>query len=799
MKKIAKIAVILLCICVLIVFIAIIALKLVFSEEKIKNYVDSAAKTYLGREVKFEKLSFTLIGVNLENFSISENNNFDKGTFAKVDKFAVKLELLPLLKKEIRIKRVIIKGIEINIVKDQENKFNFDDIIMRFDPAPEESKDNKLKETASAGRSVLPDIMLNKFIIKNANLFYTDMPAKITLSVNDINAAMDGFNFSKSFICSIDFDIKFKNENLDMRIPFEAVMTANLKDMDMEQANLNLTSLKINFEDMEITGKASVKNFENPDISVHAVLSSLTRNTVKQFASELPNFTISKAEFDAKILLNDLKNSSANISSLQAEIEDMKMDAKMTVTDLTAPKININASAASFTNNTLKSFSADIPAFSVSKADFSSKINLDLEKSIAVLKNTGINILDSSAKLNGDINWAKDLKYDLNAELNFTLEDLLLIIPEMVKAYEPRGRISASAEFAPDVLKADLKTENVSFKFDPMFTAKNINTTVKIDSIDNIKLTGLSGLFNDKRFSGKASYLKTKKDLNINLNFDMEALVLNAFPAGPEADTGAIEKSSAQQTDMSASSLPLNLTADLKVGSIKVPYFNSENGAAINIKMTGITDKLDKTNGNIKFNLSSGNIEDVDKLAQANKITKIIFGSLAIVEKAGKSLKIDALMGSNNKEGIGYDDLSGEMNFVNGKMTIKKMDFISKAVTMKVSGTSDFKSDKLDMRASIQPGVNKPVIMKMTGTNSNPQSALDVAGSVSSIFSKEIEALKNNNKKDVKTSTVAGSVTSSRQASVNSDDNAKNSKPAVADVFKAIDSLLNKKDDKKAE
>ncbi|MCL2144805.1 MAG: AsmA family protein [Endomicrobia bacterium] len=861
MNKIIKFAFVFLCFVFLAVIAALTILKSVFSEERIRKYVDDAASTYLGREVKYEKLSFAFVGVNLKGFSISEAPSFDNGTFAKIKKFSVRLEIFPLIKREIRVKKINVNGLEIKIVKGEDNKFNFDDILGRFEtPSADETEKLSLKETPAPEKKPLPDIYLDKFVIKKSNISYEDLPAKLVLSVNDINALTEGFSLSKAFICALKLNVKYKDEKFDLAVPVDAVMTANLKNMDMAQADFNMTSLKINFEDMNIEGKAFVKNLSDPSITAKAVLSSLSNKTLKQFANELPDFTVNQAEFSANITMsdfenaafsvekfqaemegmkiegkvsavnlndlritaeasltslsnntlkyfagdlpafivtkadfsakagiNDLKNASADITSVQAEFEDMKLNAKASVKDFTAPEIDINASVTSFTDKTLKQFMTGLPEFSVSRADFDSKINLDLDKNAAFLKNARISVLGSDAKVSGTINWAEDLKYDLKAEINFILDTVEFIMPEIAKVYKPKGKITGAAEITRETVKADIKTDDVSFQFEPMFTAGKVNSNVKIESLDSIKLTALSGLFNDKKFNGAADYSKTKDSVNVNVKFDMDALVLNSLP-----ETSETQPAKAAEKTPSPLSLPLNLTADLKAGAVKIPYFHSDKGALINIKMTGITDKLDKAGGTVKFNISSGNIDDADKLAKANKITKVMFFAFAIVDKAGKALKIDALKGSYDKEGIGYDNFDGELNFVNGKMNIQKMDFVSKAVTMKISGTSDFKADKLDMKASIQPGANKPVIMKITGTSADPKGSLDVAASINSIFGKEIESLMNSGKKDVKTNGDAAdgsSVSSSASAAAEVE---KSAKPDAVDILKSLGSIFGK-------
>ncbi|AKL98621.1 AsmA family protein [Endomicrobium proavitum] len=664
LKKLFKALAVLAGIFVVLAVIAIIVLKCVFTDEKIKGYVDKAAKEYIGREVKYENLSFNFIGVTLKNFAISENPDFSKGTFGKVDKFIIKVRLKPLLKKEIRVKVIGVDGLDITVIKDKNNKYNFDDILEKFNSSVD---DKKSKDAKTAGDKEgfidLKNISLGRFYIKNSNITFINLGAATSFAIRNLNADAKNFNFVKAFNCETDFIFDYQNskQKQSVNIPLSFSANINLREMDMQKTSVEVLRLKTNIEDMVITGKTMIKNFKAPEIAVNAQVTSLTNNSFKQFAK-------------------------------------------------------------------------DLPKFSVGKIDLNSKINVDLEKSAANILSAQLSADSSKISAAGNISWKKDLDYKISANLDFTLDSLIKIIPGIVKEYEPQGKIKADAVITPTLITANAKAENVAFKFKPMFTVEAVNANVAVKSADDIKLSALSGYLNGKYFKGMAGYSKTKTALNVNIDFEMESLILDGYPKSSESKsaknsggTGAASKSA---------SLPLNLTAKLKAGEIKIPYFYAQKGATFNANLTGITDKLDKVNGDVTFNVSNGEIEDIDKLTASNKIAKMLFTSLAVVEKAARILKID---GMQKQEGnsLQYDSFFGDFNFVKGKMTIKTMNFLSALVSMKVTGATDFNTEKLDMKANVYPGANKPVIIKIGGTLPNPKSSLDIASSAVAIFGKD--------------------------------------------------------------
>ena len=129
MKKLLKILLKIALVLAILGIAGLITLRLMFPPEKLKTMALDYAKNNLHREMSFDKLSFNLIGVTLDNFALSESSTFQAGTFVKADKLVVKVALLPLLKKSVEISTIEIDGLDVNIIKQKDGSFNFDSLL----------------------------------------------------------------------------------------------------------------------------------------------------------------------------------------------------------------------------------------------------------------------------------------------------------------------------------------------------------------------------------------------------------------------------------------------------------------------------------------------------------------------------------------------------------------------------------------------------------------------------------------------------------------------------------------------
>jgi AsmA protein len=110
--------------------IAIAALVATFDPNKYKGELARVVKEKTGRTLavggKISLSFYPSIGVDIGKTSLSERNS-DK-TFARIDEVKVSLAVLPLLSRQVVIDRVILSGLNVDLVQDRSGKTNFADL-----------------------------------------------------------------------------------------------------------------------------------------------------------------------------------------------------------------------------------------------------------------------------------------------------------------------------------------------------------------------------------------------------------------------------------------------------------------------------------------------------------------------------------------------------------------------------------------------------------------------------------------------------------------------------------------------
>ncbi|TVM04107.1 MAG: hypothetical protein CV087_01535 [Candidatus Brocadia sp. WS118] len=99
---------------------------------KHKGKIIEIAKPYLARNLDFTGIKLTIVkglGAEIEGLKIAENPEFGTGDFLSIGRLRVKVKFLPLLRKEIQVKELILDKPVIQLIKNAQGEFNFNDLM----------------------------------------------------------------------------------------------------------------------------------------------------------------------------------------------------------------------------------------------------------------------------------------------------------------------------------------------------------------------------------------------------------------------------------------------------------------------------------------------------------------------------------------------------------------------------------------------------------------------------------------------------------------------------------------------
>ena len=362
MGKILKIVASLLVGVILLLVVAAIALPLLIDPNDFRDEISTLVEDRTGRKLQIDgEIGFSVfpwLGIELGAMQLGNAPDFGDQPFAGIDRADLKIKLLPLLRKQVEIKTIILHGLNVNLARDKSGKTNWDDLVSsgqkQTPPEPDQTKD----ESSVA----LNSLQVSGIEIRDARLSWNDhlngvrygvqnldmetgalvpgQPFPIKLEL-DVDASEPAVRAHLNFISSITFDLERETYLLDnSRIGLSAqgeiipggkvdlnmdagIISADLSTQQLKISNLKLQTLGTEIEAM-ISGKQII---DNPQFTGTLNIDQLNlRQLLNKLAIELP------VTADPDVLQSVTMNAGFNATTESAEIR--KLDIKLDDTTL---------------------------------------------------------------------------------------------------------------------------------------------------------------------------------------------------------------------------------------------------------------------------------------------------------------------------------------------------------------------------------------------------------------------------------------------------------------------------------
>jgi uncharacterized protein involved in outer membrane biogenesis len=108
--------------------IVILLLPTIISSNFAKNRIVNSLEANLGREVHIDDISMSWSsGFDIKNIYIKERDDLPGDTFVRIDRILCDIKFLPLLRKQIKIRNLVIDNPEIVLQRNKEGVFNYKD------------------------------------------------------------------------------------------------------------------------------------------------------------------------------------------------------------------------------------------------------------------------------------------------------------------------------------------------------------------------------------------------------------------------------------------------------------------------------------------------------------------------------------------------------------------------------------------------------------------------------------------------------------------------------------------------
>lgn len=226
----------------LLVIAGVAAFLATFDGNDYKDQLAKAVSEQTGRVLTingdFKPTLFPRIGISLGQSELSNAEGFSDPLFAKVEEVQVSVAVLPLLKQQVEAERVVLRGLALNLERNAEGVFNWEDLIPKSEKEdPEHSEENNEEKGEP------PRIKIGGISIEQASLSWRDVGQQVV--VEPLNLETGAIELGKP---------------IDLRLDLAAASTAPKANATLEVAGIitpNLETQQVGVEGLTIVLRGS--------------------------------------------------------------------------------------------------------------------------------------------------------------------------------------------------------------------------------------------------------------------------------------------------------------------------------------------------------------------------------------------------------------------------------------------------------------------------------------------------------------------------------------------------------------
>jgi AsmA protein len=325
---------------VVVIIAALVLIPMFVDVKKYKPLLESKVAEATGRPFSVgDDLSLSLFpwaGVSFSDLRLGNPAGFAEKEFVTLKSFEVRVKLLPLLSKDIQIKRFVLNEPYIVLVKNKKGRTNWEQPKQPAKDAPEQ-KEEKTPPGDTAGFDLpISALTVGNLAIKNGSALWIDHTTDTRKEISDINLALKDVSLERPVQLTFSALMDKKPVSLEGTIgPLGKSFQPEKVPMDLSLKALKQLALRL---------KGSVDNpITNPGVEMDIEIAEFSpRKLVAELGQEFPVETSDPQALNSVTLKAHVKADSKKVSLSNG------------VMSLDQSKLNFSATAAEFSKPNLK-------------------------------------------------------------------------------------------------------------------------------------------------------------------------------------------------------------------------------------------------------------------------------------------------------------------------------------------------------------------------------------------------------------------------------------------------------------
>jgi len=348
---------------------------------------------------------FPWVGVSLSDLRLGSLPGFEEKNFVTVKSFEVRVKLIPLLFKDVQVKRFILKAPRFVLEKRKDGKGNWEGLGKAEGKAAPKTRTKE--ENLSEGLP-LKSLVVGEFAITEGSVLWIDKKKGVRKEVSDMALHLKDVSMDKPI--KLDFSAKLDKKPVSLKGSVGPLG----KDMGKGTVPVDLTVEAL--KEIDITLKGSLTDpATNPKFDLMLQLSPFSpRKVMEALGQDFPVKTADSGALTRVALKTRLKGNKKNLSLSNGalDLDESKVKFSLSVKNFSGPDLAFNIDLDTIdldrylppkSGDKPKKAASSIPASSKKKTDYAPLRKLGVNGSIHVgeLKASNAKIQDVNLKVSG--------------------------------------------------------------------------------------------------------------------------------------------------------------------------------------------------------------------------------------------------------------------------------------------------------------------------------------------------------------------------------------------------------------
>lgn len=319
---------------------ALIVIPMFVNVEKFKPQIEKKVEEATGRPFHIDgKLKLTLFpwaGIAFSDLHFGNPSGFDEKEFVSIKSFEVKVKLIPLISREIQVKRFVAEEPRIVLIKDKKGRANWEGIGKPKIPEPEKKTEKPKGQTAKDEGLPITSIDVEEFAVKKGSILFLDKSQGKQNEIADLNLFLEDISLDKPL--KINFSARVDGNPLSLegkvgplgKEPGQGTIPIDLVIKALEEININL--------------KGSITDPKtNPNFDMNIEIASFSpREVFTKLGKDFPLATSDPDVLKHVALMAGLKGTKDNVSISDGKfkLDDSEMDFEVKAKDFKKPDVN---------------------------------------------------------------------------------------------------------------------------------------------------------------------------------------------------------------------------------------------------------------------------------------------------------------------------------------------------------------------------------------------------------------------------------------------------------------------------